>query len=108
MHELVTKNKHLFWSYDLEKSLPDRATIIEQLLKYGDLEDLVSMFALFPYDYVLSVWQNTMQGVGQFKKQNTFLCLFFFKYQSLININAINKRHERIAKLASQNGRGVS
>ena len=78
---LGAKEKGLFWSYDkkLEYSESLDNLIIENILKYGDFEDLKQLFILYGKRAVKKIWNEKLITDTHFIKLNYFLARIFFK-----------------------------
>ena len=74
------KNKGIFWSYskDLTYEKAGDKLFLEYLLKYGDFDDLVVAFKLYPKNYIQSVWEQTLKSDKRFIKLNVMLARVFF------------------------------
>ena len=74
------KNRGLFWSYDKSityEDIGDRL-FVEHLLKYGDFDDLIEVFKLFPKVFIRSVWEERMKEDRRFVRLNVMLARLFF------------------------------
>ena len=74
------KNKGIFWSYSKEityKKAGDKL-FLEYLLKYGDFDDLILAFKLYPKDFIKSVWEERLKSDKRFIKLNLMLARVFF------------------------------
>ncbi|RZD16151.1 MAG: hypothetical protein EVJ46_08165 [Candidatus Acididesulfobacter guangdongensis] len=75
MKEILYKIKNLppeinrthFWSYDKEKTGLPAAIIIEQVLKYGTLEEIFTLFNLIDADEFMNIYRNTVRPVFEGK-----------------------------------------
>jgi hypothetical protein len=92
------EKRHVFWSYSPGAVLPDEV-IIEHVLKFGDISDIIELFELFPKDEIEKVWYKTMAPDNRFDKTNHYLKLFFFKNIS----KPIETRYDRIKRACSEN-----
>ena len=74
------KNKGIFWSYTKELSYEKAGDklFLEYLLKYGDFDDLIEAFRLYPKDYIKSVWEKTLKDDKRFIRLNLMLARLFF------------------------------
>ena len=74
------KIKGIFWSYSkaltYEKAVDK--LLLEYLLKYGDFDDLIVAFKLYPKDTIKSVWGQTLKDDKRFIKLNLLLARVFF------------------------------
>ena len=74
------KQKGLFWSYEKSIRLEDvnEGILIEQVLKYGDLDDLAELVSLYGKTKTFEVWEATLKDDSRFLKLNLFLARVFF------------------------------
>ncbi len=74
------KNKGIFWSYskDLSYEKAGDRLFLEYLLKYGDFNDLVVAFKLYPKEEIKSVWEERLKDDKRFIKLNLMLARLFF------------------------------
>ncbi len=74
------KNKGIFWSYsqDLTYEKAGDRLFLEYLLKYGDFDDLVVVFKLYPKEEIKSVWEERLKDDKRFIKLNLMLARLFF------------------------------
>jgi len=54
------RDKGIFWSYSKDISYQEAGDklFLEYLLKYGDFDDLVLAFRLYPKEFIKSIWEN--------------------------------------------------
>ena len=91
------EKRHVFWSYSPGSDLPDEV-IVEHVLKFGDISDILELFKLFPRDEIQRIWQKTMSFDDRFDKINHYLKLFFFK-----NVKKnVETRYDRIKRVSSE------
>lgn len=64
--------KHIFWQYKPDADLPD-LVVLENLLLYGDLDDLLMIPHIFPLQQI-KVVQKRIEASRKWKKR-----LFFIK-----------------------------
>ena len=69
--QISTFPKHIFWQYKPEADLPD-LVVLENLLLYGDLDDLLNAPRLFPKQQIMEV-QKKIQASGKWKKRAFFI-----------------------------------
>jgi hypothetical protein len=77
--ELLVK-EHVFWSYDVTKikDIPDD-DLIEKTLIYLDLDEINSLFKLYPYEQIKSVWQKRIKiQDDRYSNLNYFFENFYF------------------------------
>ena len=98
--------KGIFWSYDITNpnKVPDNI-IIEHVLRWGDVSDILMLFKLFDYNHIKQVWGKSLIPDDRIYSHNYYLARVFF------NINDVeeylnhkrkqNNRYERIKKLTS-------
>ena len=74
------KNKGIFWSYsqDLTYEKAGDRLFLEYLLKYGDFDDLIVAFKLYPKEEIKAVWEQTLKDDKRFIKLNLMLARVFF------------------------------
>ena len=63
--------KHIFWEYKPEADLPD-LVVLEKMLLYGDLDDLLFLPHHFSPDQIKLVLKN-MEAGGRWKKRAFFI-----------------------------------
>lgn len=99
------KNKGIFWSYSKNITY-DKAgdnLFIEYVLKYGDFEDIKSIFNLFGENKIKKIWKLSLVSDERFKKLNLFLARVFFSMDVEANYfeGIMNGRLEKLKTLAS-------
>ncbi len=74
------KNKGIFWSYskDLSYEKAGDKLFLEYLLKYGDFDDLVVAFKLYPKEKIKLIWEERLKDDKRFIKLNLMLARLFF------------------------------
>jgi len=74
------KNKGIFWSYskDLSYEKAGDKLFLEYLLKYGDFDDLVVAFKLYPKEEIKLIWEERLKDDKRFIKLNLMLARLFF------------------------------
>lgn len=77
---LKIKQKGLFWSYEkkLEYSPLLDMLLIENILKYGDFDDLKKLFSLYGKKILKKTWEEKLCKDTRFIKLNYFLARIFF------------------------------
>ncbi len=77
---LAAKKRGLFWSYDktLEYSPALDLLLIENILKYGDFDDLKKLFSLYDKKVIKKNWKEKLVKDIHFNKVNYFLARIFF------------------------------
>ena len=75
------RDEGLLWSYaaEIEYSHDKNGLLIETILKYGDLVDIHTLFALFGKREIMRIWQDRMKPDTRFKKLNYFIARTFLK-----------------------------
>ena len=73
-------HRGLFWSYDknLKYSPSLDSLLIEKVLKYGDIPDLIKLFSLYHKQTIKKIWEKEMVKDNRFTKLNYFLARSFF------------------------------
>jgi len=74
------RDKGILWSYSKDISYQEAGDklFLEYLLKYGDFDDLVLAFRLYPKEFIKSIWENRLKDDKQFIKLNLLLARVFF------------------------------
>lgn len=75
------KDEHCFWSYDMDSinDIPDDI-LIEKTLVYLDIDDIDSLFTLYPYKKVKKVWlEHLVPQEDYLYSLNRFLAWYYFK-----------------------------
>ena len=74
------KNKGIFWSYskDLTYEKAGDKLFLEYLLKYGDFDDLIVAFKLYPKEEIKLIWEERLKDDKRFIKLNLMLARLFF------------------------------
>ena len=74
------KNKGIFWSYSKNLTYEEAGDelFLEYLLKYGDFDDLIEAFNLYPKDFIKSVWEKSLRDDKRFIRLNLMLARLFF------------------------------
>ena len=101
------KSDGIFWSYTKVatcRQIGD-AIFIEHTLKYGDLEDIKTVFQIFEKPDILKVWKMSMRFDTRFKKLNLFLARMFFDMDVEADYFEGRKsdREKKLRKLATSN-----
>ncbi len=93
------KKNNFFWSYskDIEYTDISEDILIETVLLYSDMKDLVILFGIYPYDKLYDVWIREIIPDKRFEPENEFLAKFFFK----VDLNKIKPetKMDRLKKL---------
>jgi len=63
--------KHIFWQYKPNADIPDKV-VLENLLLYGDLDDLLKIPHLFSEKQIAEVKENIFAD-GKWKKRAFFI-----------------------------------
>ena len=74
------RDKGIFWSYSkdiLYKEAGDKL-FLEHLLKYGDFDDLILAFRLYPKEFIKAIWEERLKDDKRFIKLNLMLARVFF------------------------------
>ena len=75
------KSKGVFWSYAKSISYADSgdAILCEHVLKYGDFDDLKTLFLLYEKNKLKKIWEENLVEDKRFQKANLFLARVFFE-----------------------------
>jgi hypothetical protein len=101
-------NRNFFWSY----SIPDRSNfsddlIIEQVLCYGEPDDIINLKKYFKFKQIKQVWQICLLPDSRFKNSNVWLAKVFFNIQQankyIAKYSKLNNRDGHLRLLAAQN-----
>ncbi len=99
------KNKGVFWSYAKSINYADfsDSTLCEYALKYGDFEDLKTLFSLYGKTRVKNIWEEKLVEDQRFQKFNLFLARVFLGMDLESSYFKRNKsaRFEKFRLLAS-------
>jgi len=68
---ISTFPKHLFWSYSNDADIPEEV-VAEQVIRYGDLEDLFQLSALVSSDVIAGV-NRRIASQGHWLKRCNFV-----------------------------------
>ena len=99
------RNKGVFWSYAKSISFADAGdtTLCEYTLKYGDFDDLKTLFLLYDKTQIKKVWEERLAADKRFIKLNLFLARVFWNMdiESDYFKRKKNARFEKFRLLAS-------
>ncbi|MHB1665621.1 MAG: hypothetical protein ACYCT7_10270 [bacterium] len=99
----IAKKLNLFWSYSkdiIHEDMPDEI-LIEKILVYGDINALILLFKVYPYDILYKVWVREIIPDKRFASANYFLAKFFFKTD--INDIKVETRMDKLIKIMNSN-----
>ncbi len=99
------KDKGLFWSYSKNASYTDNV-VMEQTLRWGDVDDLILLFSLFDKEKIFDVWVKHLLPDERLYAHNYYLARIFFDIEDdveeFIKYKALkNNRYERIKEFTS-------
>ncbi|TSA38593.1 MAG: hypothetical protein D4R64_02535 [Porphyromonadaceae bacterium] len=100
-------DRNLFWSYSITDAanLPDEL-LIEQVLGYGEPNDIVDLKKFFKLSQIKQVWQHHLLPDSRFKNANVWLAKVFFNIRradKYIEKYSIQKnRYDRLRILAAK------
>lgn len=101
------KRKGLFWSYAPSIIYQNVGPEIlkEQLLKYGDFDDISQAFVLYGTQSMYTTWQKTLKPDLRFKKLNLFLARIFFALDIEADYftGGMSEREKKLRILAERN-----
>ena len=63
--------RYIFWSYSKDADLPEQI-VAEQVILYGDLDDLFRLSTLIPKETITAVNQK-IQATGRWEKRTHFI-----------------------------------
>ncbi|SRR6056297_652831 len=95
------KTQGFFWSYTIENpdAVPDEI-LIEEVLRYGDVEDIQWAFAFYGRSEVFKIWKKHLIPDDRIYRHNYYLSRVFFDIDephAFLEKNArIFSRYERI------------
>lgn len=99
------KKRGLFWSYDPKTEYSERMdpVLCENVLKYGDFDELVDAFSLYGKRTLFGIWEKCVKNDGRFKKLNLFLARIFFgmDVQADFFKGGVSERERKLRMLAS-------
>jgi hypothetical protein len=99
------KQKGIFWSFSNNISFDDmnENIFIEYVLKYGDFDDLASLFNLYPHKFIKEIWISKLKSDKSFIKTNMLIARVFFNMdvESSYFKDSKNERFEKLRMLAS-------
>ena len=105
------KANNFFWSYSREISAEDmRAeTLVETVLKYGDVADIRLIFNYYGRDYLLDVWAKRILFDSRFRKLNFYLAKVFFEVdpEQIKKERPGDDRGNKLRMLASRHATGA-
>ncbi len=98
----TAKDLNLFWPYSKNISVRDipEELLIEKILAYGDIKDLILLFKTYPYNTIYTVWTKELIPDKRFKEANYFLAKFFFKTD--INNIKIETKMDKLIKIMKE------
>jgi len=106
VQDLIARN--FFWSYAISEttSLPDEL-LIEQVLGYGEPDDIVNLKRFFKLAQIKQVWQQHLLPDARYKNANVWLAKVFFNItrvdQYIEKYSSQNSRYDRLRLLAAKN-----
>ena len=90
-------DRNFFWSYAFKdvSNLPDDL-LIEQVLGYGEPDDIINLKKYFKLSQIKEVWQRLLIPDSRFKKANVWLAKVFFNIKQTDQyINKYSRRNSR-------------
>ena len=99
----IVAEKGFLWSYKIDNldNFPD-AILIEQVLRYGDVPEIMQLFRLFDDKKIKKVWIEKLLPDNRLKAHNYYLARVFFymdEPEKFFEQNKPKTRYERIKKL---------
>lgn len=97
------KDLNLFWSYSKDIALNDipEEILIEKILTYGDIKELILLFNTYPYNILYKVWTEELIPDKRLEEVNYFLAKFFFKTD--INNIKVETKMDKLIKITKEN-----
>lgn len=106
-------NRNLFWSYsiiDISNLTDD--LVIEQVLGYGEPEDIINLKKYFKFTQIKHIWQTRLLPDSRLKNSNVWLAKVFFNIlqvnKYIAKYSKINNRDGHLRLLATQYQRGTN
>ena len=101
-------NQNFFWSYAIiDSSDLSDDLIIEQVLCYGEPDDIINLKKYFKFRQIKQVWQFRLLPDNRFKNSNVWLARVFFNIHQankyIAKYSKINNRDDHLRLLATQN-----
>lgn len=105
-HLFISRLRQLgaFWSYAAEANISDEV-LIEEALRWGDVDELQTLFKMFAVKEIKKVWREKMLADERIYRHNFYLAAIFFNIQNpkryILPLQKRNNRYERIKKLTT-------
>lgn len=106
--ELTEKLRHkgALWSYAPGTDISDEI-LLQTALQWGEVEEIQSLFRIFPKKQIRKVWQEKLIPDMRMEKHNYYLARIFFNIKNPKRYIAFwakkNSRYERIKQFTSSN-----
>ncbi|MHB1665466.1 MAG: hypothetical protein ACYCT7_09445 [bacterium] len=84
-------NRTHFWSYDKENAALPASIIVEQVLKYGTLEEIFTLFNLMDADEFMSIYRNKVRLIFEGKGVPVIFNSLSEDEQKIYKHNNLNK-----------------
>ncbi len=97
----ITRLRQLgaFWSYAPDADIPDEV-LIEEALRWGDVEELQALFKMFSGKEIKRVWREKMLPDERIYRHNFYLAAIFFNIQNPKRyILPLQKKYSRYGRL---------
>ncbi len=104
--DFITRLRQLgaFWSYAPEANISDEV-LIEEALRWGDVEELLTLFKLYPLSHIRNVWREKMIPDERIYRHNFYLAAIFFNIENpkryILSIQKKYNRYDRLIKLTA-------
>jgi hypothetical protein len=102
----ITRLRQLgaFWSYAPDADISDEV-LIEEALRWGDVEELQTLFKMFAIKEIKKVWREKMLPDERIYRHNFYLAAIFFNIQNpkryILPLQKKYSRYERLRKLTA-------
>lgn len=97
-----------FWNYAPDALIPAEV-MIEEGLRWADVEELLMIFRLFPRPQIRAIWREKLIPDTRLYPHNYYLARIFFNIQNpkryIVPLQKKYSRYERIKQSASENKR---
>lgn len=97
----ITRLRQLgaFWSYAPDAEISDEV-LIEEALRWGDVEELQTLFKMFSVKEIKRIWREKMLPDERIYRHNFYLAAIFFNIQNpkryILPLQKKYSRYERI------------
>ncbi len=93
-----------FWSYAPEAIISDEV-LIEEALRWGDVEELQTLFKIFAIKEIKKIWREKMLADERIYRHNFYLAAIFFNIQNpkryILPLQKKYNRYERLRQFTT-------